>query len=140
MTAENLLARLDGLKQTATGRWTARCPGHADRSPSLAIRELEDGRVLLHCFAGCEVGAVLDAVGLELGDLFPDRVVDRGRPVRPAQYHAAGAALASLADDALLVGIAAESLAVGVALTKVDRDKLLAASGRIQRTLEVARR
>jgi hypothetical protein len=64
-----LLDRLDGAKPTGEGRWIAKCPAHADRSPSLSIRDVDD-RVLLHCFAGCEVGDVLAALGLGLSDLF----------------------------------------------------------------------
>jgi hypothetical protein len=56
--------------------WQARCPVHDDRTPSLSIREGADGRVLLHCFAGCETGAVLEALGLQFSDLFPQ---SRGR-------------------------------------------------------------
>lgn len=68
--AERVLGRLVGVKQSAPGRWIARCPAHEDRSPSLSVRELEDGRVLLHDFAGCGVEAVLQALGLTLADLF----------------------------------------------------------------------
>ena len=42
------------LKARRTGRgWVARCPAHDDRTPSLSIRETDDGRLLLKCFAGC---------------------------------------------------------------------------------------
>jgi DNA primase len=51
---ENLLGRLKKVKGR-NGSWTACCPAHNDGSPSLAIREGEDGRVLLHCFGGCSV-------------------------------------------------------------------------------------
>ncbi len=44
MTADVLLSRLDGACRTGPGRWIARCPAHDDRHPSLAVRELEDGR------------------------------------------------------------------------------------------------
>src|SRR5262245_61182843 len=50
----------------------ARCPAHEDRNPSLSIGVGDDGRVLLHCWAGCTVQAILGALGLELRDLFPD--------------------------------------------------------------------
>lgn len=52
-------------------QYSARCPAHDDRGPSLRIRELDDGRVLLHCQAGCEPTSVLSSVGLSLADLFP---------------------------------------------------------------------
>jgi hypothetical protein len=70
MSAATLLDRLEKVRQTAPGRWIARCPAHEDRAPSLSIREVDDGRVLVHDFGGCEVGDVLAAVGLSLSDLF----------------------------------------------------------------------
>jgi hypothetical protein len=71
-----LLDRLNSVKQTAPGRWLARCPAHQDRSPSLSIRELDDGRLLLHDFGGCEVGDVLAAVGMQMSELFPQRLAE----------------------------------------------------------------
>ena len=80
--SEKVLDRLAGLRQSAPGRWIARCPAHEDRSPSLSIRELEDGRVLLHCFAGCGAGDVLAAIGLRMGDLFDKPIAHHLPPVR----------------------------------------------------------
>ena len=48
-----------------------RCPSHDDRLPSLTVRECPDGRVLLHCFAGCSAAEVIGAVGMSMEDLFP---------------------------------------------------------------------
>jgi hypothetical protein len=45
------------------------CPAHDDRNPSLSV-DYRDGKVLLHCFAGCEVTQILAKLGLELSDLF----------------------------------------------------------------------
>jgi hypothetical protein len=53
---------------TGRGRFMAKCPAHKDRSPSLSIREGKDGRVLVRCFAGCALDAVLDARGLRTAD------------------------------------------------------------------------
>jgi hypothetical protein len=39
----------------------------------LSVREGDDGRVLIHCHAGCPVDEVVAALGLELHDLFPTR-------------------------------------------------------------------
>lgn len=80
MNSIALLERLHGVRETGPGRWVARCPAHEDRAPSLSIRELPDGRVLLHDFAGCDTGSVLEAVGLSLSDLFPDARPDYARP------------------------------------------------------------
>ena len=38
-----LLSRLDGVKQTGRNKWKAKCPAHDDNSPSLHIRECDDG-------------------------------------------------------------------------------------------------
>lgn len=51
--------------------WTARCPGHDDRRASLSLNRGDDGRALLHCHAGCAVDAILAALGLRPGELFP---------------------------------------------------------------------
>jgi putative DNA primase/helicase len=66
--ADVLLARLDGVRRTGTDSWVARCPAHDDRDPSLSVA-LRDGRLLIHCFAGCSPEAVLGAVGLTWRDL-----------------------------------------------------------------------
>lgn len=64
----------DHLKARPTGRlrWSARCPAHEDRSPSLSISEGRDGRVLVHCFGGCRPEAILKAVGLTFADVQPN--------------------------------------------------------------------
>lgn len=65
-----LLPRLDKVRGSCP-QWTAICPAHEDGSPSLSVKSLEDGRVLIHCFAGCHASDVMAAAGLSLSDLFP---------------------------------------------------------------------
>ena len=72
MSLSALLDRLQGVRPAGAAKWMAKCPAHEDRRPSLALRELTDGRILLHCFAGCETDDVLAAVGLEFRDLMPE--------------------------------------------------------------------
>lgn len=69
--AERLLLRLDKYRQTGKDKWMACCPAHEDKTPSLSIREEADGKLLIHCFAGCAPDDVLEAVGLRRRDLFP---------------------------------------------------------------------
>jgi DNA primase len=40
----------------------ARCPAHDDREPSLAIRDRDDGTVLVYCHAGCSQERVIAAL------------------------------------------------------------------------------
>jgi hypothetical protein len=49
------------------GRWHGSyamcvCPAHADRTPSLSVRQGERG-ILVHCFAGCRSEDVLREIG-----------------------------------------------------------------------------
>ena len=67
---ETLLSRLDKV-QGRDGKYTARCPAHADRGPSLSVTETDHGQLLIHCFAGCGAVAVVEAIGLQMRDLFP---------------------------------------------------------------------
>lgn len=79
MKAEELLSRLDGVRPTRRG-YMARCPAHDDRHPSLSISDGDKG-VLIKCWAGCEVSAVVSAIGLRFTDLFYDAVPVLGRRV-----------------------------------------------------------
>ena len=73
MNVADLLDRLEGVSERGPGRWSALCPAHEDRSPSLSVLDTED-RVLVHCFAGCDASAICEAIGVELRDLFRDDV------------------------------------------------------------------
>lgn len=85
--ADTLIARLTGVKATGKGRWMAKCPAHEDGSPSLSIREMEDGRVLIHDFGGCNPSEVLQAVNLGLNELFPDKLAHHSAPIRGGFTH-----------------------------------------------------
>lgn len=54
------------------GQLMARCPAHEDGQASLSVAEGADGRVLMHCHAGCDLSAILHALSLEPGDLFAE--------------------------------------------------------------------
>ncbi|NLH99892.1 MAG: AAA family ATPase, partial [Chthonomonadales bacterium] len=80
MTASDLAQRLQA-RPSGNG-WTARCPAHPDRAPSLSISQADNGRILLHCHAGCTPEAVCSAIGIALRDLMP--------PGDPAGHNGAG--------------------------------------------------
>lgn len=134
MDVNELLARLSGVRANGQDRWSAKCPAHPDRSPSLAVRSLGDGRILLHCFAGCGTDAVLGALGLEMGALFPTRLGDFPRvsmPFSPMD------ALRALAFESSVVALCAADVAEGKTLSAQDSERVLIAAGRIATALEV---
>jgi hypothetical protein len=131
----DLLNKLEKVKGSK-GRWTACCPAHGDKSPSLAIRQLDDGRILLKCFAGCSAYEVVSAVGMDLTDLFPnDNNLDRlkanhiNKPVRRPFY--ATDLLKIIHFEALITSIAAFDMAEGRQVSDTDRKRLKTAFERI---------
>jgi hypothetical protein len=85
-----VLSCLEGARPNGTG-WTARCPAHDDRTPSLSIAQGDDGRALLHCHAGCEVKAICGALGIEERELFDSS----DAPSRPTYSTRTGARASS---------------------------------------------
>ena len=138
---EQLLGRLERVKGR-NGSWTARCPAHADKGPSLAIRETDDGRILLHCFAGCPVDNVVGAVGMDMTDLFPPSEKRRDYPVegkprlKPAFY--ASDLIRILAFEALVVSICAHDVRKGKKLSEEDNERLKVAQQRIEEVMHYA--
>ena len=137
MGADALISRLDRVKQTGAGRWLARCPAHADKSPSLSIRETPDGRTLLHCFSGCSVEEILAALGLTFDDLFPERAIDHHLKRERRPFNALDV-LRAVADETLIVSVAAMRLGNGNEITPKDRERLLIAGARISAAKELA--
>ena len=128
---ENTLSRLDKPRQRQPGQWSARCPAHPDKSPSLSVRETPEGSVLLHCFGGCEVAEIVAAMGLELHDLFPPRDKPTGTPKKIANLLTAGQALELLHTEATLIAIALTNFFKGTAVAETDMTRLRQAAGRI---------
>lgn len=60
MSAEEIAQALGGRK--VGGSWRVCCPMHDDRTPSLSVRDANDGKVLVHCYAGCGQEEVIDAL------------------------------------------------------------------------------
>jgi archaellum biogenesis ATPase FlaH len=66
----DFLAKLNGVRKSREG-WIARCPGHEDRNASLSVTA-RDGKILIHCFAGCTIEGICGAIGIKTSDLFPN--------------------------------------------------------------------
>jgi len=132
---DDLLHRLERVKQTGPDRWTARCPAHNDKGPSLAIRETDDGRVLIHCFAGCDTHSILAAVGLDMTALFPERPTSHGKPTR--RPFPATDVLRCLSAEVNVIAIGAAMLERGELVTGSDLERFYLACRRVQNAADL---
>lgn len=80
----SVLRHLQKSKETGNGQYLALCPAHDDTERSLSIGTGDDGRALIHCFAGCSSDAILESIGLSTKDLFPENA-PRYEPNRRAK-------------------------------------------------------
>ena len=129
---ENILSRLEKVKGR-NGAYTACCPAHGDKSPSLAIRELDDGRILMKCFANCSVQEIMGAIGMEIGDLFPD--INKDLPQVKRKYYASDL-LRVIEFEAWVVSVAAYTMAQGLPLSEEDRGRMKKAQARIMEAVK----
>lgn len=135
MSAAALIDRLSGVRRTGDGRWIAKCPAHQDRSPSLSVRELQDGRTLVHCFGGCEVAAVLAAAGVQFDALFPPRS-SADHAIRD-RFPAADV-LRALVSELTVVTVIVGDIERGRSVAKSDLERLRVARERIAAAAELA--
>lgn len=73
MTFDDFLSRLQRVVQRPGQKAIACCPAHEDKKQSLSVSVGEDGRILVHCFAGCKPEDICAALGLKLSDLMPEK-------------------------------------------------------------------
>jgi hypothetical protein len=85
---ENVLDRLNVASRNGE-KAMCFCPTHDDRNnPSLSLKA-ENGRLLLHCFAGCQPEEIVSKLGLQIKDLFVEGGGGSSIPPNtPARLHA----------------------------------------------------
>jgi hypothetical protein len=83
MDIQDFLGLLDNVKSSRSGH-TARCPSHDDKNNSLSVSEGDDGRILVKCFAGCDVEQICGALNIEKKDLFCSHFIP---PAHTAHMH-----------------------------------------------------
>ncbi|MCL1861030.1 MAG: DNA primase [Proteobacteria bacterium] len=136
MPIDTLLSRLERVRPSGPDCWMARCPAHEDRGPSLSVRETDDGRVLVHCFAGCDVSDVLVAIGLSLSDLFPEKIGEHAAPER--RPFPAADILRSISFECLVVATSGRTLLYREPFTEQDQERLMLAVERIQAAVDIS--
>jgi len=131
MSAAVVLERLQGVKQRSRDQWSARCPSHDDKKPSLSIKETESGHVLIRCFAGCGAHEVLGAIGLTFEDVMPTRLDDA--PPRRRGLITPRQAVELISRSALFVAVCAADISRGEQLSETTKAELVRHAGDIQR-------
>ena len=137
---DKILSHLTRVRRSAPGKWIADCSAHESKSKqSLAVRELGDGRVLMHCFGGCSVEAVLGAIGLAMEDLFPQRLPTPGAGSKPERRPFLPSDVFDIARKEIgVVAVIACDMHRHKSVSDTDHDRLLQAVQTIDRIAEVA--
>jgi 5S rRNA maturation endonuclease (ribonuclease M5) len=73
------------VKKSGSG-YTALCPAHSDEKNSLSIGTGVDGKILLHCHAGCSIENIVSAAGLKMSDLCPNNKQEKKERMVEAVY------------------------------------------------------
>ena len=130
-----LLERLSKVRTSGRNSWRACCPAHQGTNPTaLSIKEEHDGRILLHCFQGCSAGDILNSVGLELSDLYPEPLEHHKSPVQK-KFNASDI-LAGIKFECQLVLMAAYDLRKNKPMDESDLERLEVAYERIREAID----
>ena len=125
----------DGVRETGNGQYSCRCPAHTDKSNSLGIKEGDGNRILLNCFAGCDVKSILESAGLDWKDIMNEEKLFQTEKLGFNPY----AVLKMLRDEVLVIGLSSVDVRSGKPLNDVDHDRLLKAVGNVRRAYEKTR-
>jgi len=79
-TAESIAKHLGGATKSGN-EWSCKCPAHDDKRASLSITEKQDGKLLVHCHAGCEQSLVVSE--LKARSLWPSAKTTPEQPLPP---------------------------------------------------------
>lgn len=136
MDINDLISRLRKVRPSGNNKFMACCPAHHDKNPSLSISMNNDGVIAIHCFAGCETIDVINEVGLNFSDLFPN---DNKRTYKSnRKQFSATEILKILAKDITIVLAAASITRQGDILSNGEMELLQESYLRCQNALEAS--
>ena len=126
-----LLNRLEHVR-AAGDSFRARCPVHQGKSKdSLKITPREDGRILIYCFSQeCPPLEIINVCGLEMTDLFPERITHNATPAEKRKWREAATmrdwekARATIQHEARVVWVAGKQIKDGKPLNDADDKRL----------------
>ncbi len=137
MAIESFLNQLQKVKRRGAGKWSACCPVHDDKTPSLALSD-DNGTILIHCFGcGASGSDVAGALGLDISELFPPRdysqytADDYAREAKRRTYFSASQILEALQFDTLVTYMIADDMSKN-GIDDQTKARLLVSIERIQ--------
>jgi hypothetical protein len=87
----------------------------------------------MKCFANCSVQEIMGAIGMEIGDLFPD--TNKDLPPVKRKYYASDL-LRVIEFEAWVVSVAAYTMSQGLPLSEEDRTRMKVAQSRIMEAVK----
>lgn len=137
-----ILNQLDKVKNKGGGKYVALCPCHDEKTPSLHVSDMGDGRILAHCF-GCGANGIdiILALGIDQSLLFPDKPKNgehgykRERVPFPARQ-----VLQSLLFESNVIMLAAAQIVSGKKLSATDFKRVELANNRIYEAVNYAKK
>lgn len=73
ITASEFILHCHDVRQNGPGDYTCKCPAHDDGNASLHVKQMDDGGIMLKCFAGCQWKDIVTAAGWQTSDMFPPK-------------------------------------------------------------------
>lgn len=139
MNIHDFIARLK-VRGSGDGNWRCDCPCGHSSTGALSVTD-RDGKLLLHCFAGCDVLDVLAAMGLSVGDLFADdhrhdRLDDPVARVERIYRKLTGEDIARLLRAAHVAKFALDGVVHGVGFTSHDVSTIAQTITEVERIAE----
>lgn len=135
--ANRLLDRLHNVKTLRAGNYAAGCPCcQSKRGRPISVREIDDGRVLVYAFCGCELEAILGALGLALADLFDKPLDHHKSPVNTRI--AARDILQAIDHEALSAVMVLDEIRAQRRVTSDQVERLTQAAAAIGRAMDAA--
>ncbi len=128
MLIQEVLNHFDNVKESGANQYSCRCPAHKDGSNSLGIKEGDGDRILLNCFAGCDVKSILESAGLEWKDIMNEENLYQAEKHKFNPF----AVLKHLRDEVLIIGLSSVDIRNGKPLNDKDHDRLLKAVGNVR--------
>ena len=128
MLIQEVLNHFDNVRESGANQYSCRCPAHKDGSNSLGIKQGDGDRILLNCFAGCDVKSILESAGLEWKDIMNEEKLFQAEKLKFNPY----AVLKAIRDEVLIIGLASADIRKGKPLNDKEHDRLLQAVANVR--------